>query len=97
MTYWDVSMKEVLITKKPLLYASKFINLRQLIQKSTRKDEILRDMVRILGKSKDGNLISEHLEFILTQNLEIGQEIFDLTPLSVMLPGNFSKYRSNDL
>lgn len=53
-------------------------------------------MIRVLGKSKDGNLISDNLEYVLTQDFTISYKLFDLIPLSVILPGIFYQIRLND-
>jgi len=41
-------------------------------------------MIRVLGKSKDGNLISDNLEYVFTQDFAIAYKLFDLIPLSVI-------------
>ena len=53
-------------------------------------------MIRVLGKSKDGNLISDNLEYVFTQDFAIAYKLFDLIPLSVILPGIFYLIRLND-
>ena len=44
------------------------------------KEETLKDMVRILGNSRDGNLILNNLKYIINQNIEIGCSIFLCVP-----------------
>jgi hypothetical protein len=61
--------------------------IRALFDASSDKADLLREMIRVLGKSRDSALISENLEFILSYDIEIGQELFNLIPLSVMFPG----------